>query len=135
VIALSPATCQVLRAHWEAQAELKAHFNMIIKGTDLVFSQLDGKPYNPHTVSQAWRRMVRRLGLKGVRFHDLRHTSATLMLKQGAHPKVVQERLGHASISTTLNVYSHVMPGLQHAAADKMDALLTIGRENPLAIR
>lgn len=56
-------------------------------------------------------------GLTGIRFHDLRHTHATLMLKQGIHPKIVQERLGHANISVTLDTYSHVLPGLQEAAA------------------
>ena len=56
-------------------------------------------------------------GLPGVRFHDLRHTHATLMLKQGVHPKIVSERLGHASINITLDTYSHVLPGLQEKAA------------------
>ena len=56
------------------------------------------------------------MGQRHVRLHDLRHTHATLLLKQGAHPKIVQERLGHASIKMTLDVYSHVLPGLQEAA-------------------
>jgi integrase len=59
-----------------------------------------------------------------IRFHDLRHTAATLMLQQGIHPKVVQERLGHSDISMTLNTYSHVLPSMQEEAADKMDELL-----------
>ena len=64
-------------------------------------------------------------GLPDVRFHDLRHTAATLMLQNGIHPKVVQERLGHSDISMTLNTYSHVMPGMQEEAAGKLDELLS----------
>lgn len=59
-----------------------------------------------------------------IRFHDLRHTHATLMLKQGIHPKIVSERLGHASVAITLDTYSHVLPGLQEAAAERFDMLL-----------
>jgi len=56
-----------------------------------VFSQIDGKPLLPDTITHAWARMVKRAGLKGLRLHDARHTHASLMLKQGVHPKVVQE--------------------------------------------
>ena len=65
-------------------------------------------------------------GLPAIRFHDLRHTAATLMLKQGINPKIVQERLGHADISITLNIYSHVLPSMQEDAAEKIDELITM---------
>jgi len=68
--------------------------------------------------------------LPEIRFHDLRHTAATLMLKQGIHPKVVQERLGHSDISMTLNIYSHVLPTMQDEVADKLNELLM-----PLEVR
>jgi integrase len=68
--------------------------------------------------------LANRVGLKGVRLHDARHTHASLMLKQGIHPKIVQERLGHASIKITLDVYSHVAPGIQQAAANKFDDIV-----------
>jgi integrase len=64
-------------------------------------------------------------GLKVIRLHDARHTHASLMLKQGVHPKIVQERLGHASIQVTLDTYSHVAPGLQEAAAETFDKLVS----------
>ena len=67
---------------------------------------------------------MKRTGLEGICFHDARHTHASLMLKQGVHPKVVQERLGHATISTTLDLYSHVTPGLQEAAAAGFDKMV-----------
>jgi len=67
---------------------------------------------------------VKRIGLEGIRLHDARHTHASLMLKQGVHPKIVQERLGHSTIAITLDKYSHVMPGLQEAAATRFDDVL-----------
>jgi integrase len=90
-------------------------------GLGLVFCRLDGSPLLPTTVTRAFTRTVRAVGLPGVRFHDLRHTHATLMLRQGVHPKIVSERLGHSTISITLDTYSHVLPGLQEAAALRFD--------------
>lgn len=92
-----------------------------LKEDDLIFSEEPGKPLLPDTVSHAWVKLVRRVGLSGIRLHDARHSHASLMLKQGIHPKIVQERLGHASIQITLDTYSHVAPGLQEAAAKRFD--------------
>ena len=78
----------------------------------------------PLTVSHAFRRIAGRIGLQGVRLHDLRHSHATLMVEQGVHPKVVSERLGHSTVGITLDVYSHVLPGIQQAAAETFDKLL-----------
>ncbi len=66
-----------------------------------------------------------RIGLTDIRFHDLRHTCATLLLTRGVHPKVVSEMLGHANVSITLGTYSHVIPGLGDAAAGAMDEVLS----------
>ncbi len=73
-----------------------------------------------------FKALLKRAALPPVRFHDLRHTAATLMLVQGVHPKVVQEMLGHSSISLTLDTYSHVIPTMQRDAANKMDALFSL---------
>jgi integrase len=70
---------------------------------------------------------LRKAGLPECRFHDLRHTSATLLLAEGVHPKVVQERLGHSQISVTLDTYSHVLPTMQAEAAGKFDDMLARG--------
>ncbi len=86
----------------------------------------DGSPINPNAVTLAFRRIIKRAGLKDIRIHDLRHTHATLMLKAGIHPKVVSERLGHANIGITLDIYSHVLPGLQEEAAEKFDRIFDI---------
>ena len=72
---------------------------------------------------------MRKAGLPECRFHDLRHTSATLLLAEGVHPKVVQERLGHSQISVTLDTYSHVLPTMQAEAAGKFDDMLARGGE------
>jgi integrase len=89
----------------------------------VVVDRGDGRPLNPDTLSTGWARHLRRQKLPPVRFHDLRHAHATLMLTQGVHPKVVSERLGNASIGITLDTYSHVLPTLQLEAAQAFDAL------------
>ena len=91
--------------------------------TDLVVDAGDGSPMRPDWLSQAWVRLIRRAGLPAIRFHDLRHGHATLMLLQGVHPKVVSERLGHSSIGITLDIYSHVLPSMQAQAASAFDSL------------
>jgi integrase len=73
---------------------------------------------------RSFRPLLRRAGVPTIRFHDLRHTAATLLLSQGVHPKVVQERLGHSQIAITLDTYSHVLPSMQRDAADRLDSLL-----------
>ena len=88
---------------------------------DLVFSTVEGQPLQPNSVTKAFRELAKSLRFSSTRFHDLRHTHATLMLRQGIHPKIVSERLGHASVNITLDTYSHVLPGLQAAAAKSFD--------------
>ena len=120
-VALSPSTCHVLREHLDKQMAIKKRLEIKFHNDDLIFSHDNKNPFNGNAVSMIWRNLVRRLGFKGVRFHDCRHTMATAMLSAGVHPKIVQERLGHSSIAITLDTYSHVAPGLQHNAANKMD--------------
>jgi len=129
-IALSPSAILTLRNHYEKQKLERAMLGISLKDDDLVFSQLDGKPLRPNTVTRAWTMLAGRAGVKVIRLHDARHTHASLMLKQGVHPKIVQERLGHASIQMTLDTYSHVAPGLQQAAAEGFDRLLNRKAEN-----
>lgn len=81
-------------------------------------------PSTPETVSRSFKEFVEKLDLPAIRLHDLRHTWATLALSAGVHPKVVQERLGHANVSITLNVYSHVAPTLHDDAADTVAKLM-----------
>lgn len=124
MVSLSPSAALLLQEHKNKQAAQRAMLGVSLKDDDLVFSNPEGKPLLPDTVSHAWVKIVKRAGLEGVRLHDARHSHASLMLKQGVHPKVVQERLGHATISTTLDLYSHVAPGLQEAAAAGFDKMV-----------
>ena len=121
MIALTPENASVLREHHEKQSLERVVLGKHLTGEDLVFSDLEGSPLLPNTVTHAWISLVRRTGIKPIRLHDARHSHASLMLKQGTHPKIVQERLGHASIQVTLDTYSHVAPGLQEAAAARFD--------------
>ncbi|HEY5158549.1 MAG TPA: site-specific integrase [Anaerolineales bacterium] len=90
----------------------------------LIFPTTIGTPMAARNMYEDFKKLLRRIDLPAIRFHDLRHTAATLMLQQGVHPKIVQERLGHADISMTLNIYSHVLPSMQEDAAEKLDELL-----------
>ncbi|MCS4559005.1 site-specific integrase, partial [Shewanella sp. C32] len=80
-----------------------------------------GKPVNHTNFRDRWKKEVLKADLPHIRFHDLRHTHATLLLKQGVHPKIVSERLGHANVNITLNTYSHILPGLQEEAARNLN--------------
>jgi len=127
MVMLSPSTALLLQEHRDKQEAQWAVLGIPLKDNDLVFCNLEGKPFLPDTVSHVWVKLVKRMGLEGIRLHDARHTHASLMLKQGVHPKVVQERLGHATISTTLDLYSHVAPTLQEEAAKAFDNAFSKG--------
>jgi len=125
MIDLSPLATSVLREYREKQQLDRTMLGVPLKDDDLVFSDHEGKPLLPNTVTHNWIKLVRHTGLKPIRLHDARHSHASLMLKQGTHPKIVQERLGHSSISITLDTYSHVAPGLQEAATARFDQAFT----------
>ena len=92
---------------------------------DLVFTTPTGLPVDGRRLIEGWfRPLLRRTGLPPIRIHDLRHSYASIALARGVHPKVVQEAMGHATIAVTLDLYSHVVPSLQRAAAKEMGAAL-----------
>lgn len=100
------------------------------KGADpssLVFSNRRGGPQDPGSVNSALTRSLRRAGLPHVRVHDLRHTTASILLASSTHPKVVQELLGHRTVALTLDIYSHLLPPMLRTAAIVMDSALTVG--------
>ncbi|MFA5368051.1 MAG: tyrosine-type recombinase/integrase [Dehalococcoidia bacterium] len=129
-VSLPPSATITLRKYHEEKKLERVILGEPLKDDDLVFSHPDGNPFLPNTVTHAWIKLVRQSGLKSIRLHDARHSHASLMLKQGIHPKVVQERLGHANISVTLDTYSHVAPGLQEAAAKRFDEAFTAKYNN-----
>jgi integrase len=91
------------------------------KGEGLIFRTSSGNPVSPRNVLRHFQNQLEKLGLPRVTFHSLRHLHATYLLRQNIHPKVVQERLGHATISLTLDTYSHIIPTLQREAAEKIN--------------
>ena len=99
------------------------------KGDDLIFADLDGTPFKPTTIEKTFRKTLHDLDIQGVRFHDLRHTHASLMLKQNVNPKIIQERLGHSSIMITMDVYGHLMPSMQKEAVLNFADLLKHARD------
>jgi len=125
MVALSPSVAELLRGYHAEQEAKRLLLGTALTGQDLVFAHPDGSPLDPSTITHAFGKLIKKAGLPHIRFHDLRHTHATLMLKWGVHPKIVSERLGHANIGITLDTYSHVVPGLQEAAALRFDALIS----------
>lgn len=124
-IALTPSNALLLKEYWENQSLERSMLGTSLSANDLVFCTVDGKPLRPNTITRAWEVLAAQCGLPVIRLHDARHTHASIMLKQGIHPKIVQERLGHSSIEMTLDTYSHVVPGLQEAAAKRFDDFVT----------
>jgi integrase len=124
-VALDPTTVEALKAHRTRQlAERVALGIGRPAADDLVFSNPDASPVNPAQFSDRFDRLVKAAGVPRIRFHDLRHTHATLALLAGIPAKVVSDRLGHSTVAITLDTYSHVLPALQEDAATKVAALV-----------
>jgi integrase len=124
-IRLTRKATLALREHRKRQLEERMQKAGLWQEQGLVFPSGVGTPLSGGNLNRTFKATLQRAGLpKSTRFHDLRHTCATLLLKQGVNPKFVQELLGHADISLTLNVYSHVLPDMGDAAAGAMDAAL-----------
>jgi integrase len=123
-ITLPPITIQALKKHRVETAKLLLKLGRGWNEGGLVCTKLDGSPINPNTLTSGFASLVRRTNIPQVTFHGLRHTHATQLFKEGVHPKIVQERLGHSTIAVTLDLYSHVMPGMQEDAAMKVDSAL-----------
>ncbi|MFC2008661.1 site-specific integrase [Chloroflexota bacterium] len=94
-----------------------------------VFTRPDGRPVIPDDISDDFQCVVKKAGLPHLTLHGLRHAHATILLTAGVHPKVVSERLGHSNIAVTMDTYSHVLPGLQEAAAHALDQCLAAHRD------
>ena len=127
MVALSPIAALALRRHGEMMEARAAILGVTLSDDLPVFGRPDFTPMLPDTVSHQFSKIAEKAGLGKIGLHTLRHTHATLMLQAGIHPKIVQERLGHSSIQVTLDTYSHVMPGIQAAAALAFDAALRGG--------
>lgn len=124
LVALDPFTVSVLKV-WNCRQK-EEHLESGPAWTDsgLVFTRPDGDLIHPERVSKAFRAIVKKTGLTQIHLHDLRHTHATLALAAGVHPKVVSDRLGHATVAITLDIYSHAIPALSEEAAATVAALV-----------
>ncbi len=123
-IVIVPFALEALKRHRELQRAAKEKAGTRWVENDLVFRTSVGTPLHPdNNIFVPFKELLNEAKLPNVRFHDLRHSAATLLLGEGVHPKIVQEILGHSNINITLNVYSHVLPGMQQGAMDKMNSV------------
>jgi len=125
---MTPKLACYLREYKLERERLYRSLGKELTDDDLVFASVEGKPIDARVMSHAFGRMVKRVNLAGVRFHDLRHTFASLMLLRGAKPKVISEALGHASVAFTMDVYSHIIEGMQSDAMALLDEVLPAGK-------
>lgn len=124
-IALTDLALEAIRRHKVRQAEERLKTGPAWQDNDLVFCNGLGKPLEAaNLVKRHFKPLLAKAGIPAIRFHDLRHTAATLCLKAKVPPKVVSEMLGHSQVSVTMNVYSHVMPDMQRDATAALDAVL-----------
>ena len=124
---LTAGAIDALRGHYQRQLKERERLAGLWQDQGLIFASEVGTPMNRHNLlNRSFKPLLRRAGLPhSVRFHDLRHTCATLLLGMGVHPKVVQELLGHSNVSITLDTYSHVLPSMGDQAASAMDDTLS----------
>jgi integrase len=125
-VRLTTGAVEALKRHSERQAEEIVRMDTLYRDQGLVFASEVGTPLNRHNVNyRSFKPLLERAGLPNIRFHDLRHTCATLLLGRGVHPKFVQELLGHATIAITLDTYSHVLPNMGDQASRAMEDALS----------
>jgi integrase len=124
-VRLTPRAVDALKRHRARQAEEKLKAGALYEDLGLVFATEGGTPINPSNIRQrSFAPLLKKAGLPGITFHDLRHTCASLLFQRNIHPKFVQELLGHASVAITLDTYSHMLPGMGGEAADAMGEAL-----------
>jgi integrase len=123
-VLVAPFALEALKEHRIRQLETKLKAGSNWQEHDYVFCTLHGTHLNPNHIVDEFKKLLKQAGLPNIRFHDLRHSAATLLLSLGVHPKVVQELLGHTQIGITMDVYSHVLPGMQQDAMGKLNEVL-----------
>ncbi len=124
-VKLTAKAVEAIKEHHQRQQKEQEGLVGLWQEHGLVFPTRVGTPMSRHNlVNRSFKPLLERAGLPDIRFHDLRHTCATLMLAVGTNPKVVQETLGHANVSVTLDIYSHLLPNMQDEVAQKINELL-----------
>jgi len=123
-----------LRRHRIEQAQQLLRLGVRLTDDHHVVTREDGAPIYPRSLTRGFKRFMRAHELPPIRLHDLRHSHATHLLAAGVHPKIAQERLGHSTVSITLDTYSHVLPGMQDDAVAKVDAAIQAALNKPKTI-
>lgn len=118
----------LLITYKEKQKEAKIKADILYQDNDLVFCTNLGKPLEPRNFNRRFSEIIKKAGIKNATVHSLRHTYATRLLENNTHPKIVQELLGHSSITTTMNTYSHVINELKHMSTDSLNEMLIIDK-------
>jgi integrase len=126
-VAMTPKLALFLKDYRSERESFYRQLKRELTLDDLVFTSTKFMPIDPGVLSHAFSRLAKRAGLPGVRFHDLRHSFASLMLSRGAKPKVISEALGHSSVAFTMDIYSHVIEGMQEDAMKLLDGVLPPG--------
>ena len=126
-VAMTPKLALFLREYRAERESLYWQLGQPLALDSLIFGSPEGKPLDPSILSHDFARIAKQAGLNGVRFHDLRHTFASLMFLRGAKPKVISEALGHSSVAFTMDVYSHIISGMQEDAMALLDEVLPAG--------
>jgi integrase len=129
-VALSTTVIEELRQHRIRQAQELLKFGVRLTNDTMIVCQADGSALQPRSLTHEWTRLISTTPLTRIRFHDLRHAHATHLLASGVHPKVASERLGHSKVGITLDLYSHVLPGMQEDAAARVDDALRLAQIN-----
>lgn len=119
LLVLPDITLMALQEHLQKISEEKERYGEGYNDYDLVCPTYNGNPCDFRSLTQLWKKLIKKSEIPDIRFHDLRHTRVTIMLKQSIHPKIVSERLGHKRVGITLKTYSHVVPGIQETAVDQ----------------
>lgn len=135
LIALLPITVEALEQHRQLQDQQKKKLGNAYQDQDLICAREDGSLWKPDAFTAEFARLARKAGFKGIRLHDMRHSHATQLLRHGVHPKIVSERLGHSKVGITLDIYSHVLPGMQEDAALKLNLSLGAAIEKQRALK
>jgi integrase len=124
-VKLTSQAAEALKGHRARQHEERLQLGSLWEDRDLVFPNRSGKPMNADNLyHRGFKPLLKKAGLSGFTFHSLRHTCATLLLSKNVNPKIVSEMLGHATISQTMDTYSHVMPGMGDIAAEVLESAL-----------
>ena len=128
-VGLPGITVEALRKHKVSQMQERMKVGLGRNDAGLIFTKLDGEPVNRRNFSKEFNRIAEDAGVTRVSFHGLRHSHISHLLREGIHPKVASERAGHARVAITMDIYSHVMPGMQEDAAARIDAAIRCALE------